>query len=573
MNILGISDTHNAAACLVNDGVVVAARQEERITRVKNEHRFPVGAIDWLLESTRTRVDDVDVVALSTFYVGRPYTRDELMQWFEALDTVRTRIHRLVRRTPVMTLQKKRRRAERMAALEGLGFDRDRVAVVEHHTCHAAAAYHGSSWKNEPVLILTLDGEGDGICGSVRTARDGRMEAPIATIASADSIGALYTLTTHLLGMVPLEHEYKVMGLAPYAAADKAERSCEALRDLFEFSGPHGLSWRRSNGWPDLFFARPQLEAAMRFQRFDWIAAGLQRFLEEHVSEWVRRAVAVTGIRRVALSGGVFMNVKLNKVISELPEVVDVFVFPSCGDETNSMGAAWYARERIRAGNGLPSAIPAVGPVYWGPEPKVERDGPELSRLRAGGFAITEPTDIEDAVAELLASGEVVARAKGREEFGARALGNRSILADPTRPAVVKVINDMIKNRDFWMPFAPAMLAEESDKYIKNPKRLFAPYMIMAFDSTERVDEYPAGVHPYDLTARPQMVTEEHNPGFHHLLRCFQQRTGRAVILNTSFNLHGFPIVSSGEDAIDVLENSGLQHLALGQFLISKPRR
>jgi carbamoyltransferase len=171
----------------------------------------------------------------------------------------------------------------------------------------------------------------------------------------------------------------------------------------------------------------------------------------------------------------------------------------------------------------------------------------------------------------MLATGEVVARAKGRMEFGARALGNRSILADPTRKDVVRIINDMIKSRDFWMPFAPAILAEDSDDYIHNPRGMRAPYMIMTFD-TKRPDDFPAAIQPYDRTARPQIVYREHNPELHRLISRFRDKTGRAVVLNTSFNLHGYPIVASAADALAVLDKSGLEHLAVGDYLISKPR-
>ena len=161
-------------------------------------------------------------------------------------------------------------------------------------------------------------------------------------------------------------------------------------------------------------------------------------------------------------------------------------------------------------------------------------------------------------------------RCRGRMEFGARSLGNRAILADPTKPEVIRIINDMIKNRDFWMPFAPSVLEECAGDYIVNPKHIPAPYMILSFDTTERVADLAAAIHPYDRSARPQIVSHEWNPGYHHLLSEFRRRTGRGAILNTSFNLHGFPIANTPEDALEVLKNSGLQHLLLGHFLVHK---
>ena len=260
------------------------------------------------------------------------------------------------------------------------------------------------------------------------------------------------------------------------------------------------------------------------------------------------------------------MNVKLNKAIGELPEVDDLYVFPSCGDETNALGAAWAFLSDL----GQANDIHPLESLYLGPEHVLEDYQKAAERAKELGWFISSPSDIEAAVADLLSQGEVVARAQGREEFGARALGNRSILADPTRPDVVRTVNNAIKCRDFWMPFAPSVMIEFADRYIHNPKGFAAPYMILAFDS-RNTPEVKAACHPEDGTIRPQIVTKSQNPGFHRILDQFQQRTGRGTLLNTSFNIHGEPIVSSPADAIDVMQRSGLRYLALGPFLISKP--
>ena len=186
------------------------------------------------------------------------------------------------------------------------------------------------------------------------------------------------------------------------------------------------------------------------------------------------------------------------------------------------------------------------------------------------GWQVTTPPVIEEAISDLLVRGEVVARVSGREEFGARSLGNRAILADPSRTDVVKIVNKAIKCRDFWMPFAPSVLFEHADRHIDNPKNLAAHYMILAFDS-RNTHEVQAACHPEDATIRPQIVTQQSNPAYHRLLEEFHSRTGRGTILNTSLNIHGEPIVSSPEDAIGVMQRSGLNHLALGHYLISKP--
>jgi carbamoyltransferase len=298
-------------------------------------------------------------------------------------------------------------------------------------------------------------------------------------------------------------------------------------------------------------------------------------FVETFLTKWVRNAIAETGIRKIACSGGIFMNVKANKLLLELDEVADMFVFPSCGDETNAVGAAYWVHAQERQRKGQPVDIEPLSDLYWGKGYSNDEIEGAISEYRfSHKVRVETPRDIEFRVAEALASGCVVARCSGRMEFGARALGNRSILANPADSNVVKIINEMIKQRDFWMPFAPSVNAERTRDYIRKPKDIPAPYMTFCFDSApEKVSVFAAGVHPYDGTARPQEVTAEHNPRYHRLIQYFGELTGEEIILNTSFNLHGFPVVYTPQQALATLDNSGLQHLALGDFLISKKNR
>jgi carbamoyltransferase len=252
-------------------------------------------------------------------------------------------------------------------------------------------------------------------------------------------------------------------------------------------------------------------------------------------------------------------------VLGEINEVEKLFVFPSCGDETNAIGAAWaYLEDR-----GMHELIEPLHSMYLGvsPDEGMLRQAENLATSK--GYKIYKPADVGLEVASLLARGEIVARCAGREEFGARALGNRSILADPSRPELVSVLNRAIKNRDFWMPFACTILDSQENRYIHNPKNFTAPYMILAFQSRS-TEDIIAGVHPNDGTIRPQVLSREINPEYHHIIEEFARRTGRAAILNTSFNLHGEPIVSSPLEALDVFERSGLEHLNLGHYLIHK---
>jgi carbamoyltransferase len=291
-------------------------------------------------------------------------------------------------------------------------------------------------------------------------------------------------------------------------------------------------------------------------------------FVESMLCELVRRAVRTTGIRRVRCSGGVFMNVKANKLIMEMDEVEDLFVYPSCGDETNAIGAAYLAQA---ARHGAATVPPLAG-FYLGPEwSDAELEAALAPLIAAGRATVERPENINDAVVQCLVDGEVVGRFSGREEFGARSLGNRAIIADPRNSAVIQVINEMVKSRDFWMPFASSIMAEAVDEYLINPKHVAAPHMILSFDTTPKgARELRAGVHPYDKTCRPQVVTRDANPEYWDLIARFQAATGVGGVLNTSLNLHGLPLVHRPEDAIEVMERSELVRLAMGPFLVTK---
>ena len=581
--VLGISETHCATAAILRDGEIVGCASEERFSRLKNDAGYPRQAVDALLRELRLAPTDIDLVALAGL---RAYSREWMNRVLHDLDYAREyygvglderrglakRARKLGARLGLIEPARGKfdlSESERLGLVTShLGIARDRIVTLRHHLCHAAAAYYGAPFTGQRALVLTNDNSGDGDCAHVYTGQGTGLEPLESAPSAAGSLGSFYSFVTLLLGMKFGEHEYKVMGLAPYASATATERAATALRDVFDFDAgtPARFVWKRRGRR-----YRQLLEATLGL-RFDGIAGGAQRIVEEMLLAWTRLMRTRYGGERLALGGGVFMNVKANMLIADEEWVRDLFVFPSCGDESNAIGAAYLAYVELCRQRGLTASPKPFGPAYLGPGlDEAEIENVIRARDLVARHRVSEPEKIEEKIADLLVSDGVVARCFGRMEFGARALGNRSILANPSDHRVVTLINRMIKNRDFWMPFAPTILREREGDYIVNPKGLSSPYMMLAFPTNpKRRDEIVAAVHPQDGTARAHILDETWNPGYHRVIREFERRTGIGAMLNTSFNLHGEPLVCSPADAIDTFERSGLPHLALGRFLISK---
>ncbi|HZW23955.1 MAG TPA: carbamoyltransferase C-terminal domain-containing protein [Gallionella sp.] len=560
-SIIAVNDGHNASCVHLEKGEVRFALQEERLSRVKNQGGFPALSLAHLAESVN--LAGLDAFVFATHYVPlSPHGREDRMRAYKRGGLV-AGVKQFAKRLGAKRARAAYLKQQRVAHAVALGVPPEKISFKDHHLCHAASAYYGWGRLDEPVLVLTNDGAGDDLCATVSIGQGGKLER-IAAVHMNHSIGELWALFTAMMGMVPLEHEYKLMGLAPYAPPEGAGRVKKMLDAHFSFT-PDGLGWSVNPGKPAIPQAYGYFRDATEFMRFDWVAGGLQAFTEEFLCRWVSNAIRKTSIRKVALAGGTFMNVKANKRIGELEEVEDLFIFPSCGDETLPFGAAYDAHAAMGG------TCEPLGHLYLG----MQYDSAQVKAAFDGyGFRhecrIRKCERISDEVAALLAQGRVVAWFQGREEFGARALGARSLVADASRPGVVEEINGMIKSRDFWMPFAASMTQEGAQRYLRNPGNSASPYMIMTFDTTEAAGEIEGGRHPYDRTCRPQVVSREWNGRYHELLTAFAGLTGRQGILNTSLNLHGLPIASSPQDAFQVLDDSGLRFLAIEDWLVEK---
>ncbi|MCY3913437.1 MAG: hypothetical protein OXG43_09335 [Chloroflexi bacterium] len=588
---LGIHEGLMAAAALVVDGELRAACAEERLTRKKNQAGIPLRAIETVLATAGLSIDDVTMIAPSTQDAIIPTiddmpTSQTTWRFYDAYGLGGRLLASIERRWPASRaltvpsdfarrLGRRLLQRTRAAAISAAtGADAQRMVSYDHHTSHvmALAAVAGS----EQQLVFTLDGEGDGLSGSVSWFRAGQRPELIGSVSRNASLGHIYAGVTGHLRMRSHQDEFKVMGMAPYAH-DSARDACrDRLRSLLWVE-------RDSAGTPDIKSSRGTRLAPrfigdyVRDFRFDTQCGGVQALCEETILEWTSAWVRHLGLDHdgvdVGLGGGVFMNVKANMRIAQQAWANSVTPVPSCGDESCAVGAAFLAYLDACAATGRDAQFQRANDLYLGPAWSDADIRQTVDRASAAhGLHVERPADISDRTAALLADGHVVARFCGRMEWGARALGNRSILADPSRHDSVREINKRIKSRDFWMPFAATILAEAASTYLQTPPAQSSPHMMLAFDTVpERWHEIAAGTHPYDRTCRAQILERRANPEYYRLIERFRDRTGIAAVLNTSLNLHGEPMVNSPDDALGTLLDSDLAFLTLEDFLISKP--
>lgn len=572
MLVLGIIDSKPSTVALLDDDRILAAVAEERLCRQKMATGMPRQAIAEVLRITGTDPSALDAVAVAqqvSVFESQPQAWSG---WFDGdIPLTQSKFDRLGSTlAPVvggMPIALKTHRAlkrvvfrERQVALprvlrEDFSINAP-VRFYDHHYTHATSAWFTSNFPE--CLVVTLDGGGDGLSGTVYEARGGRL-AKLGQVDSFHSLGNFYSYITALCGFKAERHEGKITGLAAYGTP----RYADILRGFVEYSEPGRIRYRVPM-YHRSALARLRERLPADFDRAD-LAASVQLVLEEVGVAFVRYWLRKTGQRRIALAGGVFANVKFNQRVHELDEVDEIFVHPAMDDGGLSVGAALAELSRGRGGGAVDLVRPFAN-AYLGPEYTAEEISAAIQR--AGCESRREP-DIHEAIAALIDKGHVVARFTGRMEYGPRALGHRSILYRTDDPSVNDWLNQRLQRTEF-MPFAPATLAEEADRCFvgldgaRDPAR----FMTITFDCTEEMKRMSPGVVHCDGTARPQLVDPQTAPDLHAIVSAYHARSGVPSIVNTSFNMHEEPIVCTPDDALRAFQLGHLDYLAIGDHLV-----
>ena len=566
--ILGIHDGHNCGASISNNGKIICSVSEERLTRKKNEVGYPAKSIEECLKLAK--IDSVNlykIVLASNFMHHASYLKD-ITPWYivgqkdQDRDRARSKQYR-------KDLFIKRKKDRIKTIIKHLKVKEDNICFIEHHLAHLAAAYYTAPnvSVNKPILGLTCDGAGDGLSATVSLCKNNNIKRISASDRHA-SIGKIYSRITMMLGMKPWEHEYKIMGLAPYADKDIANVEAKKIHNLLKFS-KDGLQFKL-NTKLSTNYSYYYLKEAFERVRFDNVAGAAQAFTENMLVKWVKAAIKKTKIRDIVCGGGVFMNVKANMLIQNLPEVRSMYVMPSASDESLSIGAALhYFYNKFEIFNNTNGQLENL---YLGsPINEKELDSTIKKIRKETNYKIEKNIDFEKVLSNLLNKGEVLSICRGKAEWGARALGNRSIMAKAGSREIVDKINSQIKMRDFWMPFAPTILDSKYSSCIEDKKNIKPEFMTFALPAAEKAQSEMSGaMHPVDKTCRPQRLKKSVNPKLHNILKSYCSKYKQYGVLQTSFNIHGEPIVNNSSEAYSTLRRSGLKYLVLEDYLISK---
>jgi len=595
MNVLSIHWGKCSGCSIIIDNEIKFATSEERFSRIKSDESYPKRAIEEALKFCKINPDELDKVLIAANRVPfippllRVYSKFSLKDHLKLMEEYW--YPKLIKNEPVKMIDLFRDRIDtnrfpfdqpfvkdldfekieqiqynkdndknisnffKKTISKHLEIEQEKIIHVEHDTCHGSYGFYGSPIRENNTLIITGDAWGDDTSGTIAIYDSKNNE--IKRVKEYDhkdfQLARIYRYTTLLLRMIPNEHEYKVMGLAPYYNGKMIQEVEKVYDKMLKING---LDFEFNSEIKDIY---QYLKENLNEFRFDHIAAGIQLFSEKILVEWFTNALKEYNSNSIVFSGGVSLNIKANLMISKIENLKKFFVCGGGGDETLPIGACYhYAEQQKIKPKPLESLYLGTNAEYTDNEIKIFDD-----------YKVNKFENIEQVI-DLVLENKILATCRGRAEMGPRSLGNRSILADPRETSNIQKINTAIKNRDFWMPFSPIVLSEYQSELIDNPKKLESPHMTIAFETVDGERKIPAAIHQADKTARPQLLKKEVNPQLWGLIKGFYDKTGVPSLLNTSFNLHGEPIVNNIHDALHVFENSKLDVLWLDRHIIQK---
>jgi carbamoyltransferase len=554
-----ISQGHDSAAVLLVDGELVAGAAEERFSRKKHTGDFPIGAIQYCLSAAGIKADEIDEIAHGFDYT--PYRAAFLLdpitaEQYDQVFSRETLLAQVNRHLP--------------------GFPADRVYQVNHHLAHAASAYYTSGW--DECLVVVIDGMGEAHSATVYKAHDNQLEK-LEEITAKDSIGILYSVITLHLGFDFNSDEYKIMGLAPYGDPSRYRRFFEEAVEFLDNGTIKIAALRMNNERKDRetygatrrhleqhLIPHRAPEAEITDDHRD-VAAALQECLDKVMLHICGHFGRTTGLRRLAMAGGVALNCTANGRLLQSGIFDDIYVQPAAGDDGAALGAALWRASRNGAIRNVRFPVPFLGPAAS--QSDIDK-AIEQTKERIETVRFSSLRDACAEAAKLIRDGRVLGWYRGRMEFGPRALGHRSILADPGHKEMRDRINAMVKMREAFRPFAPAVSLEQVQDWFEVPRGFELPYMIMTADVRQQHRAALPAITHVNGSARVQTVSAKDNGEFHTLLEEVGKLTGREMVLNTSFNVKGQPIVNTPREALDTFLGTGIEYLFLENTLVRR---